>query len=355
MEKFLTTLFLILMTSCDSPVTDSSPSEETVRAEKQPVEIQYSTAALKDFTIEKMMNGIIVANSKSTIRSEIPGKIISYSLDEGSYIRKGAPLIRLDTSALFLDMEKAQNELDNAIIERNNRIIRDGGISGDESSVNAEKLSNFNILSGYNKAHTAIKELEFMKEKMTIPAPISGWITDISVNRYEYINAGQEICTIIDPDSYEIKIYALESDAIGMDKSTKVTAHPLLNPGQTINGRITKINPVVDENGIVEVYASITGMKSNLFEGMNVRVTVQNILENQIVIPKSALVNRSGRSVVFVYDPEKKVAEWKYVTIGNENSNELSIIDGIAVGNLVITEGNLNLDHNASVQLKETQ
>lgn len=322
------------------------------RAEKQPVTVTTSSATKEIFYLQKIMNGIITANARTTITSEVPGRITTYQLDEGSYVSKNDLLIQLDTTALLLDMEKARNEMDNALIERNNRIIRDGGIANDLSSVAPDKLNNFNIISGYNKALTTLKELEHQKAKTSIHAPISGWITDISVNHYEYVNVGQDICTIINPASYEVKIFALESDAISMKKGQRITGHPLLNPDLSFSGSIIKKNPIVDENGIVEVYATISGKKTDLFEGMNVRVTMEESVPNQIVVPKTALVKRSGRDVVFTYNAEKGVAEWKYVTIGNENEGFLAITEGISEGDAVIIEGNLNLDHNANVVLQ---
>ena len=63
-------------------------------------------------------------------------------------------------------------------------------------------------------------------------------------------------------------------------------------------GSISEINPLVDANGMVKVKAAVNG-QGKLFSGMNVRVSVKRSLGEQLVIPKTAVVLRSGKQVVF--------------------------------------------------------
>jgi membrane fusion protein (multidrug efflux system) len=82
---------------------------------------------------------------------------------------------------------------------------------------------------------------------------------------------------------------------------------------------------------------------------MNVRVILEQRIPDQVIIPRSALVLRSGREVVFTYEPNEQLAKWKYVTIAYENEDQLAVSEGIEAGDLVIYEGNLNLAHDAEV------
>ena len=107
-----------------------------------------------------------------------------------------------------------------------------------------------------------------------------------------------------------------------------------------------EINPLVEESGMVRVKASVAAEK-RLFEGMNVRVSVQRSLGKQLVVPKSAVVLRSGKQVVFTLVNGK--AHWNYVRTGLENADSYTIVEGLKAGDRVITTGNLNLAHEASV------
>lgn len=91
---------------------------------------------------------------------------------------------------------------------------------------------------------------------------------------------------------------------------------------------------------------------------MNVKVSVRRSLGEQLVIPKTAVVLRSGKQVVFTLKEGK--AMWNYVNTGLENATECvvsdrsqkGIEDGLLEGDTVIVTGNLNLAHEAEVDVK---
>ena len=86
---------------------------------------------------------------------------------------------------------------------------------------------------------------------------------------------------------------------------------------------------------------------------MNARIIIEKTLLNQLVVPKSAVVERSGRKVVFAY--ENGLAKWNYVSIAHENETSVVISEGLKAGAFVIIEGNLNLGHDAKVEIKKQQ
>lgn len=106
---------------------------------------------------------------------------------------------------------------------------------------------------------------------------------------------------------------------------------------------------MVDDNGMIKVWASVPG-GNGLIDGMNVRVSVKRAVEEALVVPKTAVVLRSGRPVVFNYADGK--AQWNYVTLGLENLSEYTIVDGINPGMIIITSGNINLAHESPVKIK---
>ena len=120
-------------------------------------------------------------------------------------------------------------------------------------------------------------------------------------------------------------------------------------PASRQEGRITQINPLVDDKGMVKVKATVNG-KGRLFSGMNVRVNVHRSLGGQLVIPKSAVVLRSGKQVVFTLKDGK--AQWNYVQTGLENAESYSMADdALKEGDTVIVTGNVNLAHEAPVKV----
>ena len=344
--------FLFLASSCkDTQIVEDEASATAVQSiEQQVTEVKSTSATKSTFIVQKILNGKIEADKKTIVKAEASGLTTYYGLVEGKYISQGDPLINLDDRDATILLEQRKNELEKATLDINQRIVADGGEYGDSTSITLEKLKIFKIMSGYNSAQTELKTARLNLSRKTISAPVSGWIADIKSNQGEFISNGQEICTIIDPSSFEVKIDMLENDVLNLPIGTTITAYPLLSPTKTIKAKITKINPVVDKNGLVTVYARITSKKKNLYEGMNMRIEIETKINNQIIVPKSALVSRSGRDVIFIQDKDSNLAKWKYVTVAYENKTSLAISEGIEEGDQVIYEGNLNLDHDAKVK-----
>jgi 6-phosphogluconate dehydrogenase (decarboxylating) len=84
---------------------------------------------------------------------------------------------------------------------------------------------------------------------------------------------------------------------------------------------------------------------------MNVRVRVQLLLGRQLVVPKSAVVLRTNKKVVFRLDRNK--AAWVYVQTAQENSDSYVITEGLSAGDSIIYEGNINLADQSPVALKK--
>ena len=80
---------------------------------------------------------------------------------------------------------------------------------------------------------------------------------------------------------------------------------------------------------------------------MSVSVSVKETVPGQLVLPKTAVVERSGRKVVFTVSDSK--AYWHYVTLGLQNTTSYTITDGLEAGEEVVTSGAQNLSDGIAV------
>ena len=144
-----------------------------------------------------------------------------------------------------------------------------------------------------------------------------------------------------------ITFTVLENELGMIRTGDKIKVTPFSLPGVEVEGRVSEINPWVDKNGMVQVKASI-GYHEQMVEGMNVRVSIFRSLGKQWVVPKSAVVLRTGKEVVFTLEDGKAI--WNYVQTGLENANSYTITsETLKEGDEVIISGNINLAHESSV------
>jgi len=145
----------------------------------------------------------------------------------------------------------------------------------------------------------------------------------------------------------EVEFPVIESEYKFIDKGMPIGIIPFLNDSTQITGKVTQINPQVDENGMVKIKAEIRNTKG-FIDGMKVKVFIKKPVPNRLVVPKEALVIRQGKDVIFVR--QDSLAIWKYVNVEYENTTSLSIKEGLEAGDLVIVSGNINLAHETKVK-----
>ncbi len=172
------------------------------------------------------------------------------------------------------------------------------------------------------------------------------------LREHQEAQQGEVLCILINPNSYEVTFTLLERDAPQIRLGQSVQFLPFNQASKSRSATIYRIDPMIDEYGLLTVRAKITGSKANLYVGMKARVSLEDKIPRQLIVPKEALVLRSNREVIFTADTLSGLAKWKYVTVGYRNEEGLAITAGLEPDDLVIVEGNLNLSHDAEIRIK---
>ncbi|HKK76830.1 MAG TPA: efflux RND transporter periplasmic adaptor subunit [Saprospiraceae bacterium] len=346
-------LFICFLWACESS-SESAPEEnlaEASVARQQAVEIQTVPVRRAAFPLQVKTNGRIRARRQVELKMPVGGQIETFQLETGRRVAKGDLLIALDDTDKQLELEQYQFSLDDAEVAKADMLISNGGEANVDSSVSAQRLEFINKLSGYNKARHALQIARRELEKTKLQAPFGGIIANVQVRSEDLLSAGQPLCTLIDPQSFEVEFSLIEQEAVRVRSGQTVQFYALAAPERHYTARISAINPMVNEQGLVQLYAKVANPGTPLFEGMQVAVSIEQRVPDQLIVPREALVLRSGRTVVFTHDTEANLAKWNYVTVAYENDAEVAISEGLEAGQQVIISGNLNLDHDARVQL----
>jgi RND family efflux transporter MFP subunit len=365
--QLLTALLLLTHSACSPNPAPPNEQPESKLPIAAPATIRHTPATLAPFPLRSFSTGILQATLQTELKTKTSGLLLRLEASEHRRFQKGDLLAQLDPSALQLQLEQARLQLEEATFNKNDLIALGGGKFGDDGSVSAEVLNNIEIQSGYKKARHAIKQIEYELEQVRLLAPFSGTVADVKAKPHQQVGAGETLCRLIDPLSYEAVFFLLEKEAMQAGVGQPVRVQPVADPTVELQATVSAINPVVDERGLVRIHARIRPddlrrHSARLLEGMNIRAVLEKRLPNQLVVPKSAVVLRSGKPVVFTYDEASGLAKWNYVTVLHENDTHAAIGDlpdgqsgGLRAGDLVIYEGNLNLDHDAKVTVGSPQ
>ncbi|MBN1338965.1 MAG: efflux RND transporter periplasmic adaptor subunit [Bacteroidales bacterium] len=347
-----TTFLTVLLFSCREPSVDQGiPETDTIVSKPQPVE----TVVLQkqDFVQQILSNGTLRASKKAELRFQASGIIRSISVQNGDRISRGSAIALLDNETQKIALDRAEEKIEYARLELNSLLISVGGRKDDSASVNPQLYQNLKIQSGLTDAMNNLKKAKLDLSQTVLAAPFGGIIAGLEAQAFNFITPSDVFCILLDNSSYTASFPITEQEVGQVFAGQEVSVTPFHDPDVLIPGKITEIDPMVDENGLMQVKAILAGMSGagRLFDGMNVKVTVEKRIAGFTVVPKEAIVLRSNREVAFTY--ANGLAKWNYVKIVAENSAVYAVSEGLKTGDTVIVKGNLNLAHDAKVILVE--
>lgn len=348
-------LALVILTACSG--TDSNNKEkegvETVLPQ-QVNEVTVMKLAKGNFNHELVSNGKIVAKEYADLYFRTSEVVAKVYVKNGMYVRKGQKLAELDLFKLNNTLAQNKNALAQANLEMQDVLIGQGYAPDNLSAVPAEKLELAKVKSGYERAKAQYEASLYDVEQATLIAPFDGVVANLFDKQYNMPKSGEPFCRIIRTSAMEVDFTVLESELPLIKVGDQVEVTPYATAVGTRTGNVSEINPLVDENGMVRVKAQVNGGEK-LFDGMNVRISVKRSVPDQIVVPRTAIVLRAGKQVIFTV--KDSIAMWNYVQTGLENLSEYTLVNweasGLQEGMTVITTGNVNLAHETPVKIIE--
>ena len=315
--------------------------------------VTVATAAMGNLPIRRQTNGRLRARQQIYINSQTGG-ILTEAPIEGEFYKAGATLAATNTRALQLARDRAAAALDEANFRHQDLLLRYSvNLPPNDTVVSDGIKAKLLIQSGLPAANIALEEAEFALEQATQIAPFSGRAADVQVQTGQLISKGEIMCTLINPNSLEAEFNLLEQEIATLAGQRTIYITPIAQPELQLPATLDIINPRVNDGGLLRVRARLGATaRARLFPGMNVNITIEASSETAVLIPKEAIVLRSGKPLVFTYDAEEERAKWQYITIAHENNEHVALSEGVEPGQQVIITGNLNLDHDSQVQVK---
>lgn len=325
------------------------------RAEK--MEVKVVEARYAPFEMELASNGKATACRKAVLNFVVNDVVRTVWVRSGDRVARGARIVAVDNYKSQQQLEDARLNLEKAGLELRSRLMSEGlNELSDTLRVDLlprARLTTIKLQSGYTSALNGYHKALYDYNNITVYAPFDGVVADLDVKEYNQSSAYEQACTLIDDSKMEVEFHVLETEIAHLQRGMEVEITPYANSRTILQGRVTEVNPRIDENGMVKVTAEADNRNVALVDGMNVSVLVKRRMEDKLIVPKSAVLPRQGKKVVFVHQDGKAI--WKYVTTGMENSRDVCIESGLKMGEEVIWENNLGLSHEGEVKVKSSK
>lgn len=313
----------------------------------------------------QVTTGVVQANAyRSTpVVSVVGGILRRVTAELGQNVSKGQPM-----AVLFSDeLAMAQSRYLNAVAEldehhkhhlRTDRLVEIGAASREELEQATTKLRTAEsevasqrqrlVLLGLSATRIAqLKTPAQVSSEVSLPAPVSGTVISRAANPGEVIPADKEILRIADLSSVWVmgQVYEKDLGKVVVGSGASITSDTY--PGRVFRGRVSYVDPTLDAatrtaQARIELANPGQALKIGMF--VNVAFATLGGSESTVVeIPSNAVQNINNQQVVFVATANPNEFVMRPVRLGPEMNGRYSVLEGLSVGERVVTEGSFLL------------
>jgi len=317
--------------------------------------------------------GRISAIRTAEVRARVSGILLHQTFVEGSEVKAGDVLFKIDPAPLeaalaranaALAVAKATRDQSQSQASRYEKLSESKAVSIQEAenSANALKVAEAEVLS----AEAGVKTAELNLSYATVTAPIDGRIGKAQVTEGALVGQGDAtklaIIQQLDPVHLDFTQSSIELNAIKRAilegkvepmSSPKTSVKLLLEDGTEYAhaGKILFSEVSVDPStGMVSLRAEFPNPDRLLLPGMfaRVRLTLQ-AREPSLTVPQRAVTRaQGGAGSVLVVGEDKKV-ELRMIHTSEATADKWIVVDGLKAGEQVIVEGHLKARPGATV------
>lgn len=307
-----------------------------------PVNVYIAEETMTDNTIYS--SGTIVPNEEVDLKAEVSGRLVGLNIQEGSYVKKGQLIAKLNDQDLLAQIKKIdyEEELASQIEARQKKLLDIDAISKEEYD---QAMNRVNTLG-------ADKELlQVQLEKTEVRAPFSGYIGFKNISEGAYITPSTNIATLVQSNPVKID-FSIPEKYVNDIESGQDIIFEVDGTDDQFSARVIAIDPKVDEDLRTLRIRALTNNGLGLLKpGMFVRVSVPLGSRESIMIPTEAIVPVLKGKVVYLMREGK--AEEVAVRTGVRTDRTIQILDGIGVGDSVIVSALMSMKPELPVSLQE--
>jgi membrane fusion protein (multidrug efflux system) len=292
-----------------------------------------------------LTTGTILANEEVDLKSEVDGKITKIFFREGSYVKAGDLLVKINDADLQAQLQSAKSrlELQKDTEYRQKQLLEKEAISQEDYDMTANQLQ-------VNQAEVELIKAQI--DKTEIRAPFSGIIGLKNVSEGSFVNSSMVIASLqnINPIKIDFSIPERYSSMVSNGDEIIFT---ISGNNKKYIGKAYAIEPKIDPvTRTLKIRALCSNTGREILPGSfaNVELVLKKI-ENTILVPSEALIPDIKGQKVFLY--KSGIAVPQQVETGIRTDVNVQLTSGVSEGDTIITSGMLQLRPGTPVLISE--
>lgn len=351
MKKVVILLILATIIGC------SGEKKQNTTTQKENIKIVKSIE-LEEKTIAniKKYNGELKPQQEMKIVTTTGGDIEEIYFKNGDRVKKGEVIAKISNADVEASFFEAQGQLLKAKSTYSTEKI---SFEKYKKLYEKEIISENDYLAIKNRYETAqgdlkIAEGKFLKAKddydrLRVISKIDGVITDLFVKKYERVESGKEIVTIVDNSKMEVDI-AVSGNDIRYSKLGNKAKIYIEELGISREGVISEINLSSDSNSKkYSLRLLVDNGDNKILKGMYAKVNLEQGEVSGIFVPTKAVMIKDLYSYIAIVRDEKATI---YRVTPKETIGDMQLIEfeDYKAGDRVVVEGQYLLNNNDKVK-----
>ena len=402
--------FAVLLCAALAACSSKAPAPEAAKAEAEPVApVEVATVTREPIDEVVTVSAILFPVNQANVMSKISAPIKRFYVNRGDRVSQGQLLASLESrdlaaaaidskgqyeqaQAAFLttsgatmpeDLVKAQTDATSAqqvydaakrVYDSRVALVREGALAqklADDAKVamvqaqaavetTKRHLTSLQTVArpeqlkgGQAQVESAKARYEGAQAQLSyaeIRSPIAGQVSDRPLFAGEIANAGSALVSIVDISQIIARANVPVKDAASIRVGKPAT---ISLQGAEVQGKVTVVSPAVDPSTTtVEVWVQAPNPGARLKPGITAQVAIHaSRVNDALVVPSSAILSlEEGGEKVMVVGADSAAHE-KKVKIGVREGDKVQLLEGVNLGDRVITSGGLGLEDKAKVKV----
>lgn len=332
--------------------------------------VHSGVAATADVPVYLNALGTVIPNASVTVTSRVAGQLQQVFFTEGQKVSAGQLLAQIDPRSYQATLAQYQGDLSQnqallhsaqLTLARYKKLAAQDSLSRQDLDSQIATVGQYQGAVAADQAQIASAKLDI--EYARITSPISGRVGLRLVDPGNMVQTsdttGIVVVTQMQPAAVTFSVpqsyIAQLTRALRNGQSLPATAFDQDNSSVLAQGEVKYISNQIDTStGTIELKASFPNQDEALFANQFVNLRLQtDTLKNATVIPAQALQLSSDGSFVFIINKDNSVTR-KAVTTGPAlGEDRQAILQGVAAGDRLVTEGIDRLTNGSKVQLAD--
>jgi len=368
----------LLIAACQEKPPAEDPPAAAGAAPKGRINFPLESPSLRQLKVEPVVSAEVPANSVvapgkidvnpsrvSHVVLPVAGRVMSVLVKLGDSVDQGATILKLQSSdadaavANYAQAQAAVAQARSVLLKATADLDRARDLYEHKAIANKDVLNDEAVVAQGQSAleqaqaaeRQALQRLQLLGlkpgeygQQLTVTAPISGKILDVTVVPGEYRNdLSASLMTIADLSTVWAAADVPETDIRFIRMGEPLDVELSAFPGETFHARVTRIADTVDpQTRTVKVSAELSNAQGRLRPEMYGQIRHVGAMARLPVVPAGAVVQNEGASIVY-----REIAAGSFepvkVTVGDRVGDRVVVQSGLSVGDRIVTEGALLL------------